>query len=87
MSKEGLLGALLSISLGFNMLNPTGVFCNLEHVASPSVELHVRFLNAIGYTPKTESTNPISQASCVSIGNTLSDLVVGSTLITKTSIC
>jgi tRNA (cmo5U34)-methyltransferase len=32
-------------------INPTGVFCNLEHVASPSVELHVRFLNAIGYTP------------------------------------
>ncbi|MFZ0265112.1 MAG: hypothetical protein WAL42_08500, partial [Nitrososphaeraceae archaeon] len=25
-----------------------------EHVASPSVELHVRFLNAIGYSPKTE---------------------------------
>jgi tRNA (cmo5U34)-methyltransferase len=30
------------------------VFCNLEHVASPSVELHVRFLNAIGYTPQKE---------------------------------
>lgn len=29
-------------------------FCNLEHVASPSVELHIRFLNAIGYTPKKE---------------------------------
>ena len=38
----------------YDMLNPTGVFCNLEHVASPSVELHVRFLNAIGYTPKKE---------------------------------
>ena len=38
----------------YNILNPTGVFCNLEHVASPSVELHVRFLNAIGYSPKTE---------------------------------
>jgi tRNA (cmo5U34)-methyltransferase len=32
----------------YNILNPTGVFCNLEHVASPSIELHVRFLNAIG---------------------------------------
>ena len=38
----------------YDILNPTGVFCNLEHVASPSVELHVRFLNAIGYTPKKE---------------------------------
>ena len=31
----------------YNILNPTGVFCNLEHVASPSIELHVRFLNAM----------------------------------------
>jgi tRNA (cmo5U34)-methyltransferase len=38
----------------YSTLNPTGVFCNLEHVASPSVELHARFLNAIGYSPKTE---------------------------------
>jgi len=38
----------------YDILNPTGVFCNLEHVASPSVELHVRFLNVIGYTPKKE---------------------------------
>ena len=38
----------------YNIPNPTGVFCNLEHVASPSVEQHVRFLNAIGYSPKSE---------------------------------
>jgi tRNA (cmo5U34)-methyltransferase len=38
----------------YDILNPTGVFCNLEHVASPSVELHVRFLEAIGYTPEKE---------------------------------
>jgi len=38
----------------YDIINPTGVFCNLEHVASPSVELHVRFLNAIGYTPEKE---------------------------------
>ena len=39
----------------YDILTPTGVLCNLEHVASPSVELHIRFLNAIGYTPKIES--------------------------------
>jgi len=38
----------------YDIINPTGVFCNLEHVASPSVGLHVRFLNAIGYTPEKE---------------------------------
>ena len=38
----------------YDIINPTGVFCNLEHVASPSVELHVRFLKAIGYTPEKE---------------------------------
>ncbi len=39
----------------YDILTPTGVFCNLENVASPSVQLHIRFLNAIGYSPKTES--------------------------------
>jgi tRNA (cmo5U34)-methyltransferase len=38
----------------YDILNPTGIFCNLEHVASPSVELHVRFLKAIGYSPESE---------------------------------
>ncbi|HEY6536502.1 MAG TPA: class I SAM-dependent methyltransferase [Candidatus Nitrosocosmicus sp.] len=38
----------------YDIIDPTGVFCNLEHVASPSVELHVRFLNAIGYSPEKE---------------------------------
>jgi tRNA (cmo5U34)-methyltransferase len=38
----------------YDIVNPTGVFCNLEHVASPSVELHVRFLKAIGYSPEKE---------------------------------
>jgi tRNA (cmo5U34)-methyltransferase len=38
----------------YDIINPTGVFCNLEHVASPCVQLHVRFLNAIGYSPEKE---------------------------------
>jgi tRNA (cmo5U34)-methyltransferase len=38
----------------FSLLNPDGVFLNLEHVASPSVALHDQFLRAIGYTQETE---------------------------------
>ncbi len=36
------------------LLNPGGVFCNLEHVASPTIRLHEEFLYRIGYTPETE---------------------------------
>lgn len=38
----------------YTMLNPGGVFCNLEHVASPNVKLHEEFLAHIGKTPETE---------------------------------
>jgi SAM-dependent methyltransferase len=38
----------------FNQLAPGGVFCNLEHVASPSDKLHRDFLTGIGYTAETE---------------------------------
>jgi len=38
----------------FRLLAPGGIFCNLEHVASPNLKLHVDFLTAIGYTLETE---------------------------------
>jgi tRNA (cmo5U34)-methyltransferase len=38
----------------FNALVPGGIFCNLEHVASPTQRLHAEFLTAIGYTAETE---------------------------------
>ncbi|MGA8213530.1 MAG: class I SAM-dependent methyltransferase [Candidatus Sulfotelmatobacter sp.] len=38
----------------FSLLDPGGVFCNLEHVASPTPRLHVDFLHRIGYTVETE---------------------------------
>lgn len=38
----------------FNLLNPKGVFCNLEHVSSPTENIHLQFLSAIGWTPETE---------------------------------
>ncbi len=36
------------------LLNPGGVFCNLEHVASPTPRLHEEFLHSIDYTIETE---------------------------------
>ena len=38
----------------FNFLEPGGIFCNLEHVASPTVRLHEKFLEAIDVTPSQD---------------------------------
>jgi ubiquinone/menaquinone biosynthesis C-methylase UbiE len=38
----------------YGLLNPDGVFCNLEHVASPTLRLHQEFLERIGFTVETE---------------------------------
>lgn len=38
----------------FDRLNAEGVFCNLEHVSSPSARLHEDFLLRIGFTVETE---------------------------------
>ena len=36
------------------LLNAGGVFCNLEHVASPTPRLHEEILHGIGFTVETE---------------------------------
>ena len=38
----------------YTALNGGGVFCNLEHVASPTPRLHEEFLQRIGFTVETE---------------------------------
>ena len=38
----------------FERLTPFGVFCNLEHVASPTLELHQQFLAKLGIEPSAE---------------------------------
>jgi tRNA (cmo5U34)-methyltransferase len=38
----------------YRLLTPRGVFCNLEHVASPTTTVHEQFLDAIGVRPGEE---------------------------------
>lgn len=38
----------------YSLLNARGVFCNLEHVASPTPALHEEFLSRSGFKPETE---------------------------------
>lgn len=38
----------------FQVLRPDGIFCNLEHVASPSPRIHDRWPRAMGRTPADE---------------------------------
>ncbi len=38
----------------YGLLNPGGLLCNLEHVASVSPRLHQEFLERIGFTVETE---------------------------------
>ncbi len=38
----------------FELLNSSGVFCNLDHVASPTETLHLKFLQLMNQTPETE---------------------------------
>jgi tRNA (cmo5U34)-methyltransferase len=38
----------------FGVLTSGGVFCNLEHVASPTPRIHEQFLQRLGVSPHTE---------------------------------
>ncbi len=41
----------------FRLLSPGGVFCNLEHVSSPTSALHAAFLEKLGIRPEEEDAS------------------------------
>jgi tRNA (cmo5U34)-methyltransferase len=43
----------------YDRLTPGSVFCNLEHVASPTPALHLRFLKSLGTTTEEEDPSNI----------------------------
>lgn len=43
----------------FDRLTPGGVFCNLEHVSSPTASLHERFLQSLNITAEDEDNGNI----------------------------
>jgi len=43
----------------YGLLRPGGVFLNLDHVASPTLRLHERFLAAVGVAPEDDDPSNI----------------------------
>jgi SAM-dependent methyltransferase len=43
----------------YEILKPGGVFCNLDHVASPTESLHSRFLDSLGISADQEDPSNV----------------------------